>query len=157
MLFYWFLHQPIFSKPAVCNHGSNHSSKVTCHTECVINALSIGLVEHEVLRQIQHQHSFKKNVWFSLELIWGPSSDIAPIQLQPPPYTTPVPLPSVPPRLTSRARQAYSQGQAGSYLPGQIVLLLTFDAIVRKTFSKFCYQNGPSCSWKFREPVLPRK
>lgn len=49
-------YSPVFSKPAICNHGSDHSSEVTCHTKSVIYALPIGLVKHELLCKVQHQH-----------------------------------------------------------------------------------------------------
>lgn len=49
-------YSPVFSKPAICNHGSDHTSEVTCHTKSVIYALPIGLVKHELLCKVQHQH-----------------------------------------------------------------------------------------------------
>ena len=57
-----FTDSPILSKPTVCNHGPNHSSKVARHTKRVIYALAICLVEHEIFGQIQHQHRCAKRV-----------------------------------------------------------------------------------------------
>lgn len=34
--------------------------------------------------------------------------------------------------------------------------LLTFDSIIRETFTKFSYQNRPSCVGEFSKPVLSR-